>query len=82
MMVMRTIVIMVMVVMLAVRVVMVVTMPVVMGMPIGFVLGIVSLLVSTSLHGLLKILRAVGVIVVFAEGPLVQQRIALVDARL
>ena len=73
----------VMVVMFTVLIVVMVTVPVVVHFAIGLVLGnVMSLFAAAAHHGLLEVLGAVGMVVVFTKGPLVQQRIALVNTRL
>ena len=61
---------------------MVMSVPVIMPMTIAFVLGIVSLLAAASRHKHLEVFWAVRVVMVFAEGPVVQQRISGQQSRL
>ena len=72
----------VMMVMGAVIVVMMVAMPMIVSAAIRFVLGIVTLLITPARHGLFEILRAVRVVMVFAKGPVIQQRISGQQSRL
>ena len=77
----RAVIVMVMMVVLAVIRMMMMAMPVIMGMTIRLVLSVVSFFVTAALHGLLKILRTVRMIMILTERPLIQQRIALVYTR-
>ena len=63
-------------------VMMVMSVPVIMPMTIAFVLGIVSFLAASSRHRHLEVFRAVRVVMVFAEGPVIQQRISGQQSRL
>ena len=70
-----------MVVVLAVVLMMVVPVPVVVGFPVGLMrLTVMASVLTTSLHGLFEILGTVWMVVVLTEGPVVEQRITLVDA--
>ena len=60
----------------AVVIVVVMAMPVIVPVSVTFVLGIVTLFITPSGHQHLKVLGAVGVIVVFAEGPVIEQRVS------
>ena len=77
----RTVAIMVMMLVLATIRMMMMAVPVIMRMAIRLVLSVVSFLITPTQHGLLKIFRAVGVVVIFTERPLIQQWIALVYTR-
>ena len=73
----------VMVMVLTLRIVVMVTVPVIVAFAIGLVLlDVVAFLITPANHRVLEVLGTVGVVVSRIEGPLVQQRIALVDARL
>ena len=61
---------------------MVMSVPVIMPMTIAFVLGIVSLLAASSRHKHLEVFRAVRMVMIFAESPVVQQRISGQQSRL
>ena len=61
---------------------MVMSVPVIMPMTIAFVLGIVSLLAASSRHKHLEVFWAVRVVMVFAKGPVIQQRISGQQSRL
>src|SRR5210317_1723843 len=74
---------MMMVMMFTGGIVVVMAVPVVVGLAFGLeLLQIMAFLVTAAHHGVLEILGAVGVVVILTEGPLVQQRVALVDTRL
>ena len=71
-----------MVVMLTVIIMMMVPVPMVVGFTVALVcFTIMASIISATLHGLFKILGTVRMIVILAEGPLVEQRIALVNTR-
>ncbi len=57
----------------AVVIVVVVSVPMIVPMAVALVLGIVTALVAPSRHKHLEVLGAVGVVVIFAEGPVIQQ---------
>ena len=61
---------------------MVMSVPVIMPMTIAFVLGIVSFLTASSRHRHLEVFWAVRVVMVFAKGPVIQQRISGQQSRL
>ena len=61
---------------------MVMSVPVIMPMTIAFVLGIVSFLTASSRHKHLEVFWAVWVVMVFAKGPVIQQRISGQQSRL
>jgi hypothetical protein len=61
---------------------MVMSVPVIMPMTIAFVLGIVSFLTASSRHKHLEVFWAVRVVMVFAKGPVIQQRISGQQSRL
>ena len=60
----------------AMVIVVVMTVPVIMAMAVTLVLGIVTALVAPSRHQHLEVLGAMGMVVVLAEGPVIQQRIS------
>ena len=60
----------------AVVVVVVVTMPVIVPMAVTLVLGVVPVLITSSRHKHLEVLGTVGVVVVLAECPVIQQRVS------
>ena len=60
----------------AVVVMMVMTVPVIMPMAVTLVLGIVTVLVTPSWHKHLEVLGTVGMVVILAEGPVIQQRVS------
>ena len=60
----------------AVVVMMVMAVPVIVPMAITLVLGIVTVLIPPSRHKHLEVLGAVGMVVVLAEGPVIQQRVS------
>ena len=60
----------------AMVVVVVMTVPVIVPMAVTLVLGVVTVLVTPSGHKHLKVLWTVGMVVIFAEGPVVQQRVS------
>ena len=57
----------------AMVVVVVMTVPVIVSMAVTLVLGVVTVLITPSGHKHLKVLRTVGMVVVLAEGPVIQQ---------
>ena len=60
----------------AVVVVVVMTMPVIVPMAVTLVLRVVTVLIASSGHRHLEVLRTVGVVVILAEGPVIQQRVS------
>ena len=60
----------------AVVVMMVMAVPVIVPMAITLVLGIVTVLITPSWHKHLEVLGTVGMVVVLAEGPVIQQRVS------
>ena len=60
----------------AVVVVVVMTMPVIVPMAVTLVLGVVPVLIASSGHKHLEVLRTVGMVMVLAEGPVIQQRVS------
>ena len=60
----------------AVVVMTVMTVPVIMPMAVTLVLGIVTVLVTPSWHKHLEVLGTVGMVVILAEGPVIQQRVS------
>lgn len=73
--------VMVIVGMRAVLIMVMMAMPVIMSVAVTFVLVIVPRLFSSSRHEHLEVFRAVGVIMVLTERPVVEQRIAGHQAR-
>ena len=63
-------------------VVVVMTVPVIVPMAVTLVLGVMTVLITPSGHKHLKVLRTVGMVVIFAEGPVVQQRVSGKQPRL
>ena len=57
-------------------VVMVMAMPVIVPVAITLMFCIVTVLTTPSGHKHLEVLGAVGVVVIFAEGPVIQQRVS------
>ena len=57
----------------AVVVMMVVSVPVIMAVAITLMLGIVTFLITPSGHEHLKVLGTVGMVVILAKGPVIQQ---------
>ena len=60
----------------AVVVMVVVSVPVIVPMAITFVLSIVTVLIASSRHKHLEVLGAMGMVVILAEGPVIQQRVS------
>ena len=60
----------------AVIVVVVMTVPVIVPMAVTLVLGVVPVLIASSGHKHLEVLRTVGMVMVLAEGPVIQQRVS------
>ena len=60
----------------AVVIVVVMTVPMIMPMAVALVLGIVTALVAPSWHKHLEVLGAVGMVVILAESPVIQQRVS------
>ena len=60
----------------AVVIVVVMTMPVIVPMAVTLVLGVVTVLIASSGHQHLEVLRAMGMVMVLAEGPVIQQRVS------
>ena len=60
----------------AVVIVVVMSVPVIVPMAVALVLGIVTALVAPSRHQHLEVLGAMGMVVVLAEGPVIQQRVS------
>ena len=56
-------------------VVVVMTVPVIVPMAVTLVLGVVPVLITPSGHKHLEVLGTVGVVVILAEGPVIQQRV-------
>ena len=59
----------------AVVIVVVMAVPVIVPMPVTLVLRIMTVLITSSWHKHLEILRTVGMVKVLAEGPVIQQRV-------
>ena len=57
-------------------IVVVMTMPVIVPVAVTLVLRIVTVLVAPSGHKHLKVLGAMGMVVILAEGPVIQQRVS------
>jgi len=57
----------------AVVIVVVMAVPVIVPMAVTLVLGIVTVLVTPSWHKHLEVLGTVGMVVILAEGPVIQQ---------
>ena len=57
-------------------VMMVMAVPVIVPMAVTLVLGIVAVLIAPSRHKHLEVLGAMGMVVVFAKGPVIQQRVS------
>ena len=66
----------------AVVVVVVMTMPVIVPMAVTLVLGVVTVLITPSWHKHLEVLGAMGVVVILAKGPVIQQRVSGEQPRL
>ncbi|GIR71694.1 MAG: hypothetical protein CM15mP74_29450 [Halieaceae bacterium] len=60
----------------AVVIVVVMSVPVIVPMAITLVLGIVTVLIPPSRHKHLEVLGAMGMVVILAEGPVIQQRVS------
>ena len=60
----------------AVVVVVVMTVPVIVPMAVTLVLGVVPVLITSSRHKHLEVLGAMGMVVILAEGPVIQQRVS------
>ena len=60
----------------AVVVMMVMAVPVIVPMAVTLVLRIVTVFIAPSGHKHLEVLRTVGMVVVLAEGPVIQQRVS------
>ena len=60
----------------AVVIMVVVSVPVIVPMAIALVLGIVTVLIAPSWHKHLEVLGAMGMVVILAEGPVIQQRVS------
>ena len=60
----------------AVVIMMVMTVPVIMAVAVTLVLGIVSVLIASSGHKHFEVLWTVGMVMVLAEGPVIQQRVS------
>ena len=65
----------------AVVVMVVVSVPVIVPMAIALVLGIVTVLIASSGHKHLEVFRTVGMVIVLAEGPVIQPRFVAVAGR-
>ena len=57
-------------------IVVVMAVPVIVPMAVTLVLGIVTVLVTPSWHKHLEVLGTVGMVVILAEGPVIQQRVS------
>lgn len=57
----------------AVVIVVMMSVPVIVAMAITLMLGIVAVLITSSGHQHLEVLGAVGMVVILAEGPVIQQ---------
>jgi len=60
----------------AVVIVVVMAVPVIVPMAVTLVLRIVTVLITPSGHKHLEVLWTVGMVMVFAEGPVIQQRVS------
>ena len=60
----------------AVVIVVVMSVPMIVPMAVALVLGIVAVLITSSGHEHLEVLGAVGMVVILAEGPVIQQRVS------
>jgi len=60
----------------AMVIVVVMAVPVIVPMAVALVLGIVTVLITPSGHQHLEVLGTVGMVVVLAEGPVIQQRVS------
>ena len=66
----------------AMVIVVVMAVPVIVPMAVALVLGIVTVLITSSGHQHLEVLGTVGMVVVLAEGPVIQQRVSCEEPRL
>ena len=66
----------------AVAIVVVMAVPVIVPMAVTLVLRIVTVLITPSGHQHLEVLGTVGMVVVLAEGPVIQQRVSCEEPRL
>ena len=71
-----SVIVMMIVGMRAVVVMVVMTVPVIMPMAVTLVLRVVTVFVTASGHKHLEVLGTVGMVVVLAEGPVIQQRVS------
>ena len=60
----------------AVVIVVVMPVPVIVPMAVTLVLGIMTVLIAPSWHKHLEVLGTVGMVVILAEGPVIQQRVS------
>ena len=72
----RLVIVMMIVKVRAVVIVVVMSVPVIVPMAVTLVLRIVTVLVAPSGHKHLKVLGTVGMVVILAEGPVIQQRVS------
>lgn len=70
------VIVMMLVGMRAVVVVVVMAVPVIMPMAVTLVFGVVTAFITSSRHKHLEVLRTVGMVMVLAEGPVIQQRVS------
>ena len=66
----------------AMVIVVVMAVPVIVPMAVALVLCIVTVLITPSGHQHLEVLGTVGMVVVLAEGPVIQQRVSCEEPRL
>ena len=66
----------------AMVIVVVMSVPMIVPMAVTLVLGIVTVLVAPSRHKHLEVLGAMGMVVILAESPVIQQRISCEEPRL
>ena len=66
----------------AVVIVVVMSVPMIVPMAVALVLGIVAVLVAPSRHQHLEVLGTVGMVVILAESPVIQQRVSGKQPRL
>lgn len=66
----------------AVVIVVVMSVPMIVPMAITLVLGIVTVLVAPSRHKHFEVLGAMGMVVILAESPVIQQRVSGKQPRL
>mgnify|MGYP006945529583 FL=1 len=66
----------------AMVIVVVMSVPMIVPMAVALVLGIVTGLITPSGHRHLEVLGAMGMVVILAEGPVIQQRISCEEPRL